>query len=149
MTTREYLEQLKDIDGDIINISNQAQKWIDLATRMGHAPNGDRVDSSPVIDKMENAVIKAIECTEKAGKEAERLINLKIQIEDQIRGMVKDGERGRAYYYILWGTYHDKKTLAEISVNVGYSYSQTKRLLKKGIVSFEKKYGNAYLNDTK
>ena len=149
MTTREYLDQLKNIDDDIVNISNQAQRWIDLATRMGHAPSGDRVDTSPVVDKMENAVIKAIECTEKAGKEAENLINLKIQIEDQIRGLVKDGERGRAYYYLRWGTYHDKKNLAQIAVSIGYSYSQTKRLLKKGIASFEKKYGEMYLNDPK
>lgn len=146
MTTREYLEQLRDIDDDIINIGNQAQKWIDLATKMGHAPSGERVDSSPVIDKMENAVIKAVECYEKAGKEAERLINLKNRIEGQIMGMAKDGERGRDYYKILWGVYHDKKNFAEVSVNIGYSYSQTRRLLKKGMVHFEKKYGETYIN---
>ena len=146
MTTREYLEQLKDIDDDIINIGNQAQKWIDLATRMGHAPSGDRVDSSPVIDKMENAVIKAIECSEKAGKEAEHLVNLKMQIEDQICSMKKEGEYGKIYYYILWGMYHDKKKYAELSGRVDYSYNQTRRLHKKALSCFERKFGDTYLS---
>lgn len=146
MTTKEYLEQLRGIDVDIVNTGGQAQHWMDIATRMGHPPMGEKVDSSPKPDQMENAIIKAIECSKKAEKEADRLIRLKERIENQIVSMKEHGTYGKTYYYLLWGTYHDNKKLAALSDCVDYSYAQAKRLYKKALICFEKRYGDTYLN---
>ena len=145
MTTREYLEQLLDIDDDILNISNQAQKWRDIAMKMGHPPNGERVDSSPKPDQMENAVIKAIECERKAGNEAERLIRLKEKIENQILGLKEEGRNGKTYYFLIWGYFHENKKMTELSRHADYSYNHAKRLFNKALSVFEKRYGDTYL----
>lgn len=145
MTTREYLEQLLDMDEDILNTINQAQKWRDIATKMGKPPMGERVDSSPKPDQMENAVIKAIECERKAGIEAERLIRLKEKIENQIRSLKEDGRNGKTYYFLIWGVFHENKRLTELSGHVDYSYNHAKRLFKKAMFAFEKRYGETYL----
>lgn len=145
MTTKEYLEQLLDMDEDILNTINQAQKWRDIATKMGVPPIGERVDSSPKPDQMETAIIKAVECERKAGEEAKRLVLLREKIENQIQGLKDCGYNGKRYYFLIWGMYHDNKKLTELSRHVDYSYDHARRLLKKALAVFEKKYGETYL----
>ena len=139
MTTREYLMQLRTIDLDILNVQSEADSWRELAMRMGHDFSEIHVDKSPSPDRMESLVVKAADSAAKADREKEILIYLKSTIEKQIKG-IKDKECN----IMLWGYYHDRKTIESMSKEMSYSYRQGKRIMQKAVKLFEKEYGESY-----
>lgn len=139
MTTRAYLEQLRMIDFDIMNVQSEADSWRELAMKMGHEYSDIRVDTSPSPDRMENLVVKAVDSATKADAEKEALINLKATIERQIKG-IDDKE----CVFMLWGYYHDRMTVRYLANKLNYSERYGKAIKKKGERLFEEKYGKSY-----
>lgn len=140
MTTRDYLLQLRTIDYEIAMSDSEAQSWRDLAMKLHHEPSDVRVDTSSAPDKMENLVVKAADCAIKAAKEREILIYTKVTIEKQIKSIEDKDMR-----FMLWGYYHDKKSLKELAKRLSYSYPHAKRQMKKATDEFEDVFGRNYL----
>lgn len=139
MTTRAYLDQLRMIDFDILNVQSEADSWRELAMKMGHEYNDIRVDTSPSPDRMESLVVKAVDSATKADAEKEALINLKATIERQIKS-IDDKE----CVFMLWGYYHDRMTVRYLANKLNYSERYGKAIKKKGERLFEEKYGKTY-----
>lgn len=139
MTTREYLSQLRTIDLDILNVQSEADSWRELAMKMGHEYSEIRVDSSPSPDRMENCVVKAVDCMTQADRERDVLIYLKATIERQIKSL-----EDKECVYVLWGYYHDRLTIDYIAKKLNYSPRQGKRMKKRAERLFESKYGTSY-----
>lgn len=139
MTTREYLMQLRTIDFDILNVQSEADSWRELAMKMGHEFSDIHVDTSPSPDRMENLIVKAVDSATNADREKEVLIYLKATIEKQIKD-IGDKE----CVFMLWGFYHDRRTVEYLAKKLNYSYRQGKRIKQKGEKLFEEKYGKSY-----
>jgi hypothetical protein len=140
MTTRAYLLQLRTIDLEIAMSESEAQSWRDLATKMHHEPSEVRVDTSPAPDKMEGLVVKAADCAMKADKEREILIYTKSVIEGQIK-KIEDKDMK----FMLWGYYHDRKSVEDLSKEIPVTYRQGKRIIKRAVEVFEDVWGHTYL----
>ena len=140
MTTRNYLMQLRTIDLQISMSESEAQSWRDLAMKLHHEPSDIRVDTSPVPDKMETYVVKAADCAMNAQKEKDILIYTKSTIERQIKA-IEDKEM----QFMLWGYYHDRRPVEDLSRDIPVTYRQGKRLIKKATEIFEDVWGHTYL----
>ena len=140
MTTQRYLLQLRTIDMEIAMCESEAQSWRDLATKMHHEPSDIRVDTSPSPDKMESLVVKAADCAREAEKERECLIYKKRMIERQIKA-IEDSEMR----FMLWGYYHDRRTVASLSKEIPVAKRQGIRIMKTATEEFENVWGQTYL----
>lgn len=139
MTTRAYLLQLRTIDMEIAMTESEAQSWRDLATKLHHEPSEIRVDTSPSPDRMESLVVKAADCAMKASREKEILIYTKETIEKQIKGI-----EDKDLKCLLWGYYHDRRSLKDIAQQMNYSYPHAKRRMRDATRVFEDIYGHTY-----
>lgn len=140
MTTRDYLNQLRTIDLEIAMSRSEEVSWLELATKIHHEPSEVMVSTSHAPDKMESIVVKAADCAIKADREREILIYLKATIENQIKKMENMDEK-----YMLWGYYHDKASVYDLSKTLSVSYRQGKRIIKRATEEFEDKWGHTYL----
>lgn len=140
MTTRDYLSQLRTIDLEIAMSRSEEASWLDLATKMSGSISEIKVQSSPSPDKMESLVVKAADCAIRADKEREVLIYTKATIERQIKAVEDKDLR-----YMLWGYYHDRKSLKDIAKTLCYSYPHAKRQMFKATETFEDIWGHCYL----
>ncbi len=139
MTTKVYLNQLRTIDFDILNVQSEADSWRELATKMGHEYSDVHVASSPSPDRMESLIVKAVDSATEADREKEVLIYLKATIERQIKS-IDDKE----CVFMLWGYYHDRLSVEYLAKKLNYSYKQGKRVKQRGERLFEEKYGKTY-----
>ena len=140
MTTEAYLVQLRTIDLEIAMCDSEAQSWRDLATKMHHEPSEVRVDTSPSPDKMENMVVKAADCAIQAERERAVLLYTKSTIEKQIKGIENKDMR-----FMLWGYYHDSKTVETLSREIHVTDRQGWRIKDKAMRLFERIFGKTYL----
>ncbi len=140
MTTRDYLMQLRTIDLEIAMSRSEEASWLDLAAKMHHEPSEIRVSTTPTPDKMESLVVKAADCAIQADREREVLIYTKATIERQIKAL-----SDRDMRYMLWGYYHDRTSVYDLSRNLSVSYRQGKRIIKKATDLFEQEWGSTYL----
>ena len=139
MTTQAYLGQLRNIDFEIKSICTEEKSLRDIATNMHKNIDDILVDKSPNPGRMEDMVIRIIDREKKACDRRDRLIETKLHIEDQIKGM-----ENRFYYMLLWLSYHDDKRLYEIAHMINYSPKHAKRKIREAENAFEKKYGAEY-----
>ena len=61
MTAEKYLEQIKKIDAIIINKLNDHKRWVELATGLGGFSVGERVKSTPNLQKGADAICRYID----------------------------------------------------------------------------------------
>ena len=140
MTTRDYLMQLRTIDLEIAMSRSEEVSWLELAAKMHHEPSDVRVSTTPTPDKMESLVVKAADCAIQADREREVLVYTKATIERQIKAIEDKDLR-----YMLWGYYHDRKSLKEIANVLSYSYPHAKRQMFRATETFEDVWGRCYL----
>lgn len=105
MKAREYLEQVKRIDISIRNKQYEKEKQLLLAQGTSVNSDGDRVQSSGKLHKMEDAVVKAVEFDEK--------IRALEQKKDEIIATIESLDTES--YDILHQKYIQDKTLWDIS----------------------------------
>ena len=140
MTTRDYLMQLRTIDLEIAMSRSEEASWLDLAAKMHHEPSEIRVSTTPTPDKMESLVVKAADCAIQADREREVLIYTKATIERQIKAL-----SDRDMRYMLWGYYHDRRTVASLSKEIPVAKRQGIRIMKNATETFEDVWGYTYL----
>lgn len=140
MTTRDYLNQLRTIDLEIAMSRSEEASWLDLATKMSGSISEIKIQTSPSPDRMESLVVKAADCAIKANRERETLIYTKATIERQIKALDDSEMR-----FMLWGHYHDKKTVERLSKEIHVDKRQGWRIMKKATDAFEDVWGHTYL----
>lgn len=139
MNTKQYLNQLKNIDNRITDKIEESERWKSIATGTGCAGGGEKVQTSMRYDKMGDAVALAVDYENESKELAKQLVELKHIITKQI-----DSMENELFYNILKGYYIKEKSLGELAVQESYSYKQIKRYFEQAIKEFEKKYGNCY-----
>lgn len=141
MTLASYLGQLKRADLRFKQLIERAEEWHNIATSTGLNTDGDkdRVQTSKKYDKMEKAIVEAIEYERQAKEEYGNLVTLKRTIETQLSTMSKP-----EYSLILEYFYIKDLTILEIGGILRMSERTTKRYKRSAIEEFEKKYGDCY-----
>lgn len=144
VTTKSYLEQIKNIDNRIKDKIAEAEKWRDIAYSRSYGSSKgqqstDFVKSSHNPDKVIDAIIKSVDYQMEAEKESKEMVEVKHTIETQIDSIKKDD-----YYNILHAYYVEEKTLSIIADETFNSLSTAKRKFKQAIRHFEELYGDTY-----
>lgn len=146
MTTRFYLNQLKNIDREIQDKQLLAIKYRDNALPTSPKLSDMKVQTSHESDKMASSIVKALDYEKEAEEMAIKLLNLKHHIEGQIDAIrFIDHKNAKVYYNILTGIYIRQMTHDEVSKYIKYSQKQTKRLYEGALKTFESIYGEEYL----
>lgn len=123
MDARFYLNQIEKIDRLIQNKKYERDQWMAVAEGTSMTANGERVQSSGPMHKMENAVIKIVEVDE----------SIKA-LEDKKQEIIKTIELLNAESYdILHKKYVQYMNLEEVGTILGYSWSTIKRKHKEAI----------------
>lgn len=149
MTTRQYLNQLRNIDKEIRDNQLLAMRYRENALPTSPQLTDMKVQTSHITDKMAESIVKAIDYEDKAEQEAVQLIELKHHIEEQIKGIKKlDDRYAKTYYNILMGRYIRKMSDAALCKYVGYGAKQLRRRIEKAYDLFESLYGAEYLDLT-
>lgn len=146
MTTRTYLNQLKNIDNVIKNWLEYAEKCRNDALPSSPKLSDMKVQSSHEPDRMATSIVKALDYEKNAVEKASELIELRHHIIYQIDGMRNiDNEDADTYYNILMGYYINDLKTQDIADLYNYSPQHIRRLHGKALDAFEKKYGVEYL----
>lgn len=141
MTLSSYLGQLQYADLKFKKLMDSIDEWHNIAIGLGmNTDNGDRVQTSKRPDKMENAVIKAVEYEEEARKEYGKYVELKKTIETQLNSLSKT-----EYGLILDYAYIQGLTDGEVSAILSLQERTLKRHKQLACKEFEEKYGKCYL----
>lgn len=144
MTTREYLGQLKNIDKRIRDKIEEAERWYGIATGTGYTLKEINVQTSKKFDKMENAIIMAMQYEEESRELSVYLTKLKHHIIGQIDGMTNE-----TYYNVLKDYYVRDMTIKDIAKKQGYSTRQIMRIHESALTAFEDMYYENYKDLTK
>lgn len=138
MTVKEYLEQIELLDIKI----NQKQAQLEelrLLAFGDKSPSIDKpqVQSSPVGDKMENAVIKYVDAAKEISALIDRYVAVKQDIIDEIHSL-----KNKDYIDLLYKRYVDYMSLGEIADEMNYSYSRIRHLHGSALEAFKKEVLN-------
>ena len=144
MTTREYLGQLKNIDKRIRDKIEESERWYGISTGTGYTLKEINVQTSKKFDKMENAIIMAIQYEEESRELSVYLTKLKHHIIQQIDGMTNE-----RYYNVLKDYYIRDMTIKDIAKKQNYSTKQMGRIFDSALDSFEGMYYENYKDLTK
>lgn len=144
MTTKEYLDQMRNMDRLIKDKLEEAEKWRAIAESMTGNLNDICVQTTKQPDKMANAVIRLVDLICESDQEALSLINKKETIIKQIDELHNMGYYKE--YMILKSYYVHEKSLGYIALDSHYSYKQTQRNYEKAIRRFESMFGPSYLD---
>lgn len=136
MTTREYLEQIRHLDGEINTKLETVAQLRERATNVsasseGHSGGGD------ISDKVGRITAKIVDFEREINIDIDALVDMKRTVYRQIQQV--DDTTMRA---VLQGRYINLQTLEEIAENTGYSIAQIWRLHGKSLKMFEKMIGN-------
>ena len=146
ITTRSYLNQLKNIDHVIKNWLAYAEKCRSDALPTSPKLSDMKVQTSHEPDKMATSISKALDYEHGAEEKASELIELRHHIIYQIDGLRNiDNEDANTYYNILMGYYINDLKTQEIADMYNYSQQHIRRLHSKALDAFEQKYGAEYL----
>ena len=144
MTTREYLSQLKNIDKRIRDKIEEAERWYGISTGTGYTLKEINVQTSKKFDKMENAIIMAMQYEEESRELSVYLTKLKHHIIGQIDGMTNE-----TYYNVLKDYYVRDMGIKDIAKKQGYSTRQITRIHESALETFEDMYYENYKDLTK
>lgn len=144
MTTREYLSQLKNIDKRIRDKIEESERWYGISTGTGYTLKEINVQTSKKFDKMENAIIMAMQYEEESRELSVYLTKLKHHIIGQIDGMTNE-----TYYNVLKDYYVRDMGIKDIAKKQGYSTRQITRIHESALATFEDMYYENYKDLTK
>lgn len=133
MEAREYLERAIDIDERIKNKTLEKEQWQSIAECTTASAEGDRVQSSGSLHKMEDAVIKIVEIE----NEIDELIRCLIDMKQEIIRTIDRVEDANSYS-LLHKRYIQGKSIEEIQDEKGISQSTIERKLEKAYEAIQK-----------
>ena len=126
MDARDYLERALDIDERIKNKTLEIEQWRAIAECTTANAEGERVQSSGSLHKMEDACIKINEIENEINDMIKNLIDLK---QDIIRTI--DQIEDTKSYSLLHKRYVQGKSMEDIQEEKGISQSTAERQFKE------------------
>ena len=137
MTAKQYLNRVKILDIKINNKISELSMLKSKSTSLQAVViNEDKVQTSPVTDRLGNDVSEILELEKEIRQEIKRYNNLKHKIINEIHSL-----NNRLYIEILYKRYVEFKSLEEIAVEMNYSYQWIKSNHGYALLNFSKKVG--------
>ena len=124
MYAKNYLEKAINIEERIKNKNLEIEQWRTIATKTSASAEGERVQTSTSLHKMEDAAIKIVELEQEAKEMRSKLIEKKAEIIKTI-DQVEDAES----YSVLHLRYVQGMTLEKIAETKEISVSTVERKL--------------------
>lgn len=138
MTAREYLKQLAIIDMQINDdIAMLSAMRANVCTAGGIDYSRDRVQTSPVADKLCADVVRYTMFDQHINEEIDQFVDAKKQIIKEIRGL-----HDKNYIQILTKVYVQFKTVKDAAREMKRSYNYTVKLHNMALAEFEETYKN-------
>lgn len=140
LTARQYLEQLQMIDIQINQDIERLSEMKESALCTGGIDySRERVQTSPVGDKIGTDVTRYMTFNDEINAEIDRFVDAKEQIIKEIRGL-----HDKNFIQVLFKIYVQFKTVKAASQEMKKSYSYTVDLHKKALEAFEETYKNLH-----
>ncbi len=140
MTAREYLKQLEVLDfqihDDLIALSDMRSNASGVR---GIDYSRDKVQTSPVSDRLCDDVIKYTSLDKQINEEIDRFVDAKRRIIKEIRGL-----HDKNYIQVLTKIYVQFKSVKTTAAEIGKSYSHTVALHNQALEKFEETYKNLH-----
>lgn len=127
MTNKEkisYLKQYRSLSMEIDQISEELQRWQDLATRI--SPSYSDMPHGGGGDKVQTAAVEVAELTDQLNEKIHQAVKMQQEIKELI-GTIDDTTLRRLMIY----RYIHGKNLKEISILMCYDYRYIRKLNKK------------------
>lgn len=138
MTAREYLMQIKNLDGYINAKLREKSDLEHQMTALRSVQFGDKVKTS-CTDRQQKTIDKIIDLKSMIDDEIDRLIDLKKEVRDKINQLSDN-----RFKSVLIDYYINGMTFDEIAESINYSRVQVIRIYGNALDKFEK----MILNDT-
>ena len=140
LSAKEYLSQLEMIDIQINqDIERLEEMKADAMSTGGIDYSRERVQTSPVGDKLCSDVSRYVAFDEEINREIDKFVDAKEQIIREIRGL-----RDVNYVQVLYKVYVQIKTVKVAAQEMNKSYSHTVNLHNQALKAFEKMYPNRH-----
>ncbi len=133
MTAKEYLSQIKELDMRIGHKLEEKQRILCDAERITPA-GASGGGSGGASDRIGNTVAKLMDLEAEIDKDVDRLADLRHRIIAEIHAL-----HDVRYEKILFKRYVEYKSLEQISVEIGYTYTWTKHMHGYALLAFGKK----------
>lgn len=137
MKAKEYLKQIKKLDKCIAQKKIECDSLRLLAESAGGIQYGERVQTSPRSDALENKVTRYVQIEQEIYDMTNRFVGLKHKIIDEIQGLSEV-----KHIDVLFKRYVQYKSLEQIAVEMNYSYPYIKELHGHALQDFERTYPN-------
>lgn len=134
MDAKEYLMSLKHIEVRIRNMSEELQRYNDIATNISARMDGERVQTSLSGDKLSMAVAKIVDLEKEIYDEIEHLKIVRRDIIDKISTV-----ENPMYRDVLYMRYVNHLTFEQIAVNLDKSWRHIIRVHGYALKNFSKK----------
>ena len=141
MTTKEYLNQISQLNRMINNKLSELAELKELSKSISAVSNKERVQTSMEQDKIGNTLSKIDEMEREIDKMIDSYSDKRTHIIGQIDSMEDENS-----YDILFSRYIEKKTFEKIADTKNYSFRQIIRLHRIALKQFEEKYGSEYMS---
>lgn len=131
MKAKEFLLQISSLDNRIRNKIAEKEQLRVYALGMSHGSDGDRVQSSGDLQKMETAVVKYVDLENEINKKIAGAIEKRSEVIEVIEQIPSD------QYNVLYSMYVQGKSLDDVADYFGKSYSWASQMQSKGFKSVQ------------
>lgn len=137
MTAKEYLSGLAAMQVKIQQLQEQKQMYLDMATSITAPINPVKVQTSPTIDRMADAVTREVDMNTVIEAEIENLWNKQHEIVKGIQTL-----HNAKYIQVLYKVYVQGKSIRRASIDMQMSYPYVIEIHKKALAEFEKVFAD-------
>lgn len=139
MTTKQYLNQIRNARKDVEKLQSQITNKRELLTSISVNSSDVRVQSSSDPDKVASMVATILDMESELKDYVYRLITLERKISREIEEV-----EGQKYRDVLFWRYVQGYTFEKTADTMAYSYMQTIRIHGEALLEFEKLFGDRY-----
>lgn len=135
MTTYDYLNQSRKLYDKIERKKQEIAEYHDTIQRIKAITNEERVQSSPMPDKIGSSIAKLIEMENEVDKIVEKYIDTTEKIARQIDDLPNEQQSKVLYYYFI-----KRLSVEQINDELQLSVRHIYRTRRNGMIAFEKQY---------
>lgn len=133
---KQFLYSIRDEQREIKNLEDRIQEEESRLLPQAIRYDTERVQTSPTADAIPNAISKINECAERLKECIRMLNNRRCHAIEMINGLEDSRERLVLRSFFLST---DRKTMYQVSVDIGYKESETYRIYKRALQHLEEK----------
>ncbi|MEY8393139.1 hypothetical protein D3Z36_11905 [Lachnospiraceae bacterium] len=143
MTAKEYLSELQFMKTRIGQLQEQKQMFLEMATSITAPVNPVKVQTTPKVDRMADAVAKMADIEKHIDEEVAAYYEHECQVMQQIQALHKV-----KYVQMLFKVYVQNKSIYVAAKEIDISYTYAIEIHKKALAEFEKVHADM-LNERK